>query len=344
MKRLIVRRYSFHSNNALFQVRYFGVRGSLATPLTGQGVKEKFLDLLAEVKPDELVNENARREFVDRNYPFRSGTIGGNTSCVQLSFPGAPMIICDAGTGLKVLGDRLMKNPPPEKEVNIFLSHTHWDHICGFPFFIPAYIPDYTINLYGVHDGLEERFRNQQNEKHFPVPFDVMGSTKKFFQMKEGEQSILGSVRVTSQIQDHPADSFAYRFDSNDSSVVYATDAAFNYVSKLPRGNNIFTNADVLIFDAMFSFEDYVNKLDWGHCSPSLGVDYCIQEKVRHLVLFHHDNNNNDQKLREMCELTRRYIDRVYPDSKLQVSLAVEGETLDKLEDGSFKLSADIGI
>jgi len=173
------------------------------------------------------------------------------------------------------------------------MSHTHWDHICAFPFFTPVYIPGSSITIYGCHDELEARFRNQNHPYNFPVLFENMAADLTFVQLETDTAIDINGFQVTPHALHHPGDSYAYKLERDGKTFVYATDVSYNDLTPEAMGEfvDFYRGADALVFDAHFddlieSFE----KSDWGHSSSFIGVDIALNAEVRRLILFHHDH------------------------------------------------------
>ncbi len=241
-----------------------------------------------------------------------TASVGGNTSCVEVRC-GDELIILDAGTGLRALGAQL----PRGRSVNasILLSHFHWDHIQGFPFFTPAYVPGNLIDLYGPEraagkDGnIRGAFEAQMRAPHFPVGMETMRATLGFFPVASGQVFQIGAARITAASACHPNGCLAYRIEHDGCSVVYATDT-----EHLPDGRvdeslrQLAQGADVLIYDAQYTDDEYAaGKKGWGHSTPTEGVRLAQAAGVGQLVLFHHDPTHDDFHVARIEAETRRH-------------------------------------
>ena len=162
-------------------VKFWGVRGSIPTPISPPALQDKIVDLLVESQGHDLSARDSARAFLKARPVFESSTIGGNTACVEVHTSDQHIII-DCGSGMKELGWALMHEAygQGKGEAHILLSHTHWDHIMGFPFFQPAYMPGNKFTIYGGHKNLQQRFNLQHHSHHFPIPMDVMASNIQF--------------------------------------------------------------------------------------------------------------------------------------------------------------------
>ena len=232
---------------------------------------------------------------------------GGNTSCYEVRC-GDTLIILDGGTGLRLLGQDLLKQMPIEAWM--FFSHVHWDHIQGFPFFVPAFVRGNRIHLYGglnVSRTLEETLAGQMDYPSFPVHLSEMGATMNFRDLYEGETISIGpksDVTVTNARGNHPNGVYAYRIDHGGRSLVYITDSE-HYSIVDPKLKKLASNADVLIFDAMYTPEEYSGaagggaKTGWGHATFAAGCELAQAANVKRLILHHHDPSQTDDMVRE---------------------------------------------
>jgi phosphoribosyl 1,2-cyclic phosphodiesterase len=236
--------------------------------------------------------------------------IGGNTSCVEVR-AGRALLVFDGGTGLRMLGKKLAKEMP--FEAHIFFSHVHWDHIQGFPFFDPAFVPGNQIHLYGgnnVTRTLEETLAGQMDHPNFPVHLTDMGAKMSFHDLKEGEAVILddqqgGKVKVTTGRGNHPNGVWAYRVEHGGKSFVYATDTE-HYAEIDQNLLALAKKVDVLVYDAQYTPDEYAGtagtggpKIGWGHSTYTEAAKLATAAGARKLVLFHHDPLQSDAQVRE---------------------------------------------
>ncbi len=315
------------TDNDRIRVEFYGVRGSFPSSPDNSEMEEKLFWLLQDAGRKKLSTEADIRKYLHDLPPLRRGFVGGNTSCVYVHL-GGRHIILDAGSGMRRLGEYLMGKEfgKGRGKAHIFLSHTHWDHIMGFPSFLPAFKSGNEIIVYGVHTGLEHRFSVQQEDEFFPVSLSAMGAIIDFVQMRKEETISIGDIRVTNIMLNHPGGSFAYRLDYNGKSVVYATDSEYkNNDEKLQRYIQFFKDADVLIFDAQFTIEESIEKENWGHSTAIQGVDMAARAGVKNLYFFHHDPSYTDAKLEEILEETLNYQKQQRQTESLKIALAREG-------------------
>jgi len=283
------------------QVRFWGTRGSIAAP-----------------------GPNTAR-------------FGGNTSCVEVRASDGTVIILDCGTGARELGLHLVQTMPQPIRLHLFIGHTHWDHIQGFPFFVPAFMPGSELNIYapiGFQRGLEEAMAGQMEYSYFPVKMRDLRSRIHFTELDEGFFRV-GSVLVETQFLNHTAPTVAYRMTGDGATIAYATDHepfwnASGRVSQHPgdeRHIAFLKGANLVIHDAQYTDAEYRDKVGWGHSSLEYAVDVALAAGVERLVLFHHDPAHDDAMLERMEGMARAHVDR--RGQALDVLAAREGLELE---------------
>jgi phosphoribosyl 1,2-cyclic phosphodiesterase len=212
------------------------------------------------------------------------------------------------------------------------MSHVHWDHIMGLPFFAPAFIPGNRVVFYGGHRELEAALRRQQEQPSFPVDFSIFGAALEFVHLEPGRRHEVAGVAVTPMLQRHTGDSYGYRFESGGKVVVYSTDSEHPLAeaAHTERFVEFFRDADLVIFDGMYSLADAISvKADWGHSSNIVGVELCQMAGARRLCLFHHEPVFDDAAIDAVLAETRRLEAITRGASPLQVSAAYDGLEID---------------
>jgi phosphoribosyl 1,2-cyclic phosphodiesterase len=293
------------------QVIFWGTRGSLPVALTSRDVREKILAAVSAANGKSFKTQGALNEFVD-TLPFAvAGTFGGNSSCVEIVRDGPDHFICDMGSGARPLGQAKIARygVPHPQTYHIFISHLHWDHLMGFPYFAPMYIPGNRIIIHGCHKALEEAVRMQMRSPNFPVDYSQAGARIEFDIMTPGKAHYISGINVTPKLQLHVGDSYGYRFEGLDRTVVYSTDSEHRLDDSESHKAcvDFFARADLVIFDAMYSLAEAVSvKADWGHSSNVVGVELCQAAAARRLALFHHEPVHDDKQLSRLLAETRR--------------------------------------
>jgi len=319
------------------RLRFWGTRGSLPVALTWRDMRERLAQALVAAHGRGLDTVEKAVAFVEHELdPALSQTFSGHSSCVELEPPGAApgeYFVCDMGSGARAFGEHVLaRQAGAPATVHIFMSHTHWDHIMGFPFFGPAYRKGFRIRIYGCHDTLEKAFRLQQDPPCFPVPFGAMAASIEFVRLRPGEESEVSSVRVLPKLQLHSGDSYGFRMGAGGKSFVYTTDSEHKLEerSEAELFAGFFRDADLVIFDAMYSLADAISvKADWGHSSNVIGVELCQAARARRLVLFHHEPANDDRALARILRETRRLEELTRDGHRLEVLAAYDGLELE---------------
>ncbi len=288
------------------RVRFWGTRGSIATP------------------------GPATNHF------------GGNTSCVQVSTLDGELLVFDLGTGARLLGAALMASDTRPLKGSIVLTHTHWDHIQGFPFFAPLFVPGSLFTVHGPRggsDSLERVLAGQMEFPYFPVELSQLPAAITYHELAEGPYQI-GPVRVEAQFLNHPAVTLGYRVEADGAVLAYITDhepfseslwraaaSPGRLESMLHEGDRrharFLSGADLVIHDAQYTPEEYRQKKNWGHSTYQYVVEIAVAAGVRRLALTHHDPNHDDRFLDELEQSARDMARAV--GSNLEVFCAYEG-------------------
>ena len=294
-------------------MKFWGTRGSLPVSFSQAQLDEALVTALAAAGPGDVGSEAAARAYVEAGagLPIRHG---GETTCVEFENADGGRVIVDFGSGAAVFGRAAVgaDGPVSTRGYTVLMSHMHWDHVQGFPFFVPAFIPGNKVRIGGGHGGeaLKTALLDQFQPPYFPVPAEVLGADLSFFDVEPDKPFELEGFTITPHLLHHTGGSYGYRFDFDGASVVFASDAEhksenihedYPYVSWA-------SDADVLIFDAQYALADLVlHKEDWGHSSGLVAVDLAHLADVKRVLLTHHDPAASDAKLAEMTEDTREY-------------------------------------
>lgn len=285
------------------QVRFWGTRGSIATP-----------------------GESTIR-------------YGGNTSCVEVASDAGDTILIDAGTGANALGKALIEQGRARRG-HILISHTHWDHIQGLPFFAPLFAAGNEWRIYGpraLSQSLRDVLAGQMDYAYFPVALNAFAANVQFHEVVEGGFAI-GDVRVTTQYLNHPALTVGYRLEADGASVVYASDhephsahAGEGRADEAESGDlahiEFLREADLVIHDAQYTASEYPGKLGWGHSTIEYAVDVAVAADVRQLALYHHDPGRTDEAVDQLIEIARQRVAKL--GAGLSIIGAAEGSAIE---------------
>ncbi|UQZ89019.1 hypothetical protein C4J81_07330 [Deltaproteobacteria bacterium Smac51] len=339
------------------KVKFWGVRGSIPTPAHSTDSVWKLEKIINSALKARLEDNKSIRKFIDELPPYLLHPVGGNTPCVEVRH-GDDLIVLDAGSGLRPLGLELNKDAVfSESELylaieaghkltqyerreidydgihlNFLISHTHWDHLQGFPFFTPAYNPDTTIAIYGRSDEeLAKAFEIQQMAPSmFPIALGDMGS-KISFNTFPAEGLTIGGLTIQAMPVPHPGGSLAFRITAEGRSMVYATDYEFSSIDSDEAGDfvNFIKNADLLISDTQYTYLEGAAREGWGHSTSFGAMDLAMRAGVAAFYMFHHDPTHDDAKLFANLEKTRAYHTMMSGRAQMAIELAIEGMTLE---------------
>jgi phosphoribosyl 1,2-cyclic phosphodiesterase len=317
------------------KVTFWGTRGSIPVALTATAMRDKIAVALIRAAGRNLGTPDEARDFVERELSFpESSTYGGSSSCVQIETGQPDYLICDMGSGARELAVQLIARhgPGAPQTYHVLMSHLHWDHIMGFPFFIPAYIPGNRIRIYGCHAALEQAFRAQNSAPSFPIEFSALRATIEFVTLAPDRPHDICGFAVTPTKQNHGGDSYGYRLEKDGKTVVYSTDSEHKLedAAGLERFVAFFRDADLVVFDAMYSLADSVSvKEDWGHSSNVVGLELCQLARARHLVLYHHEPVYDDHHIHQIFQETIRLEEITRRDHPVKISAAYDGLVID---------------
>jgi phosphoribosyl 1,2-cyclic phosphodiesterase len=271
---------------------------------------------------------------------------GGNTPCVELRYNADQFFILDAGSGIREFGQWLLKSGKPVKS-HVFISHMHWDHIQGIPFFTPAYIPGNEFTFYGAQEAgkdLSAILADQMNIINFPIEFKDMGSKLNFVALNENTFSV-DTIEIETIYLNHPGFALGYKFKVKDTTIIYISDNEPYPVQPPSPGNlenpdqmvliednnqrlvNYIKKADIFIHDAQYTPKEYKTKYQWGHSPYDYTVNIALQAQVETLVLFHHDPAHDDDFIDTILESAKRI--SWQHGSNMNILAAQEGMQLD---------------
>lgn len=251
------------SRSSSLAVRFLGVRGSVATPGTA----------------------------------FSS--VGGNTACVEVS-AGETRIVLDAGTGLRTLGEERMRTGL--RHHTLLLSHMHWDHLQGLPFFPPVYVPGHRVEIATGPNGimpLAQALPSLFSAPFFPVEFATVSEQISLRELRSNDRFTIGEITVTMARLNHPDPVYGFRLEANGHSIVYATDTE-HYACVDPTLKKLAADADILIYDCQYLPAEYPSRVGWGHSTWQAGAELARAAGVSQLVMFHHDPGRTDEQVAEI--------------------------------------------
>ena len=272
-------------------------------------MEQALVSALAGAGPGDVGSEDAARAYLARTADARPKRYGGDTTCVEFQNAGGGRVLVDFGSGARRFGLEAMKSDRP---ISALMTHMHWDHVQGFPFFVPAFIPGRKLVIGGGHRpaALESALMSQFDTPFFPVPRSTVKADVDFFPVTAGEPFEFEGFTITAFLLNHGGGSYGYRFDYDGASVVFASDAEHDPNDITPDYAYVHwaEGADALIFDSQYMFDDLVlHREDWGHSNGLVAVDLCHLADIPKVVLTHHDPAGTDARIEELLEQTREY-------------------------------------
>lgn len=340
------------------KVRFWGVRGSMPTPLTPHEVQNRVLAIVQRMTVKDLESDETRAKFVASLPDWLFTTVGGNTSCVEVETSEGTRLIFDAGSGLRELGNDLFNRADYQTNriYHLFFSHFHWDHIQGLPFFGPAYDPANTIIVHSTRKNCREFLEAQMDQPYFPVQmFSENGLKAKFeFHLITNDEPTfkIGNTTIAWNRVRHPGGCVSYSVTDVTSTEVgtiapnkiagdsrsvnlktkplkkfiYSTDAELRPKDLIDTEANIrfYRDTDLMAVDSQYTLQDSIEKEGWGHSTFSMAVDFAIKWAVKKILLFHHEPTYNDKTIftiKANAEHYRDYRGSSFPE----IDLAQEG-------------------
>jgi phosphoribosyl 1,2-cyclic phosphodiesterase len=266
---------------------------------------------------------------------------GGNTSCVEVRADDGTLVVLDCGTGAHGLGQVLATEGDDQRHGHLLIGHTHWDHIQGFPFFVPLFDPNNRWDIYAPGSRsrhLETTLVKLMSNEFFPLALHNLSADIRFHDLMEGRFEV-GSIQVTTQYLNHPTLTLGYRLEVDGVRLVYATDHephTFDPAGALPgaaplhhedgRHIRFLEGADLVIHDTQYTLADFPDRLGWGHSPVERAVDFALLADAKQLALFHHDPNRHDDAIDQVCAAAQARARTVRGD--LKVFAAAEGQTI----------------
>ena len=306
-------------------IHFWGVRGSTPTPALPSRIKSKISAIVEQITPEDLVSAESRERFLAGLPPWLFGTVGGNSPCVSLTFDNPDeYIVFDCGSGLREMGNFQINEKRKATQYHIFLSHLHWDHIQGLPFFGPAFNPAVGIDFYSPVDDIEKILSGQMVQPYFPISMSAMTARKNFHHLKEEIQ--ISGHSINFKKMNHPGDSYAYCVNENGRRFIYATDTELTSDDFIKNDENtaFFKGADIIVIDCQYTPGEAIDKFNWGHSAFSFAVDFVVNWEIKHMVLFHHDPTYDDHKLYGILQSARWYLEKMNIKG-IELTLAYEG-------------------
>lgn len=283
------------------------------TPSTRQ---QSFADLLQRFV---AAKSNDVQSFLNREGLDRVGGFGGHTSCYEAKIPGHRLII-DGGSGIKELGSELMRGPAAKGQANIhiLMTHFHWDHLIGLPFFLPLFISGNQVNFYAVQEELEASIRLIFSKPYFPVEFKDLGCDVQFHRLRPRIRTEINGFNVTPYRLDHPDPCWGFAIEAQNKKVAHCVDTECTRLSREDLGEDLplYQNVDLMVFDAQYTMLELIEKMNWGHAVAGLGIDIAMREGVKKIAFVHHDPSAGTAQILDAFLQAKLYYEQQLKESQ----------------------------
>jgi phosphoribosyl 1,2-cyclic phosphodiesterase len=266
---------------------------------------------------------------------------GGNTSCIEVKSAAGPHLVFDCGTGIRLLSQRLVQQGRPV-EIELFLTHFHWDHILGFPFLAPLYDSRNSLRIHGPPQegrGVRELLMAVMGPVYFPLSFQAVRAHLEFFHLEDSLPWQRAGLEVTSMRVQHPGNTHGFRLRHGNASLAYIPDNELGVAEALPGTRwyeellRFLDGVDLLLHDAMYTDQEYETRGGWGHSTFNQALQLAIDAGVRRLCLFHHAPDRTDEQLVQQRQAIEERA--ALAGARLEVIVATEGEELMVSEPGA---------
>jgi phosphoribosyl 1,2-cyclic phosphodiesterase len=317
----------------MMRVHFWGVRGSIPTPLSPLQIQNRIAAVVQRIQARDIESADSRERFLASLPEWLFGTVGGNTSCVEIENESGDCIIFDAGSGMRELSVNLRQRPGYASGGNtyhVIFSHFHWDHLQGLPFFGQAFDPRNRIVFYSTNPDLEQLLCDQMKPPYFPVPMEGPGGFRaklEFVHLDSPEKPFtIGSSTLSWREVNHPGGCVSYMIAEKGKKLIYSTDTELSREDFLKKPENVsfYTDADILIMDSQYTMGEALEKTGWGHSAFSISVDFALNWGVKSLVLFHHEPTYTDQKIFSLRQAAGWYRDYAGSE-RINIQIAREG-------------------
>lgn len=292
------------------RIKVWGARGSLPSPHTPAELEDRLRTTCEDLLKAGVKKPSEIAKFLEARPRAQVGGFGGNTPCFEVK-AGKTHIIIDGGSGIRPLGYELMKGPSGkgQGEVHIFMTHFHWDHLIGLPFFNPIFVSGNKVHVYAVQKELPDIFRGLFRKPFFPVPLERLGAKIEYHKLEPRVPFQLGELELTPYQLDHPDPCWGYKIRHGKKVYSHCVDTEARRVSPQQLGLDLplYQGVDLMIFDAQYSLMEAREKVDWGHASANVGLDLAMREGIKKVLFLHHDPAAADSKIAAAEDQARGY-------------------------------------
>jgi phosphoribosyl 1,2-cyclic phosphodiesterase len=291
-------------------VKFWGVRGSLPSSLSPQGWASHIEQVVRDFASGSNKNSSDVTKFMSSQDVTNLGGYGTGTTCVEIKSLKTQLII-DGGTSIRSLSEKIMSGTyvPVKGPFHIYMTHFHWDHVMGLPFFTPHFISGTQIHYYGVQKDIEALIRGIFRKPYFPVPFEQLAAKIHFHILEPRKPLQINDMTITPFLLDHPDPCWGVKVESQGKSYSHCVDTEGTRVSRDELGDDLklYQNTDVMYFDAQYTFPELAEKANWGHSAAQIGLDLAFREGIKKVLFAHHDPGATIQQVLDIKRQTNEY-------------------------------------
>ncbi len=303
-----------------FKIKYWGVRGSIPAAPMPEQTFTSFENLMNQFFKQGHKDPSEIKAFIKKQSIARIGGFGTATTCVEVQSPKTQIII-DGGSGIRNLSEEMVRGPAGkgQAEIHIFLTHFHWDHLIGLPFFAPHFIKGNKIHYYAVQDRLDEMIKVVFRKPWFPVPFEALGATIQFHQLPARKPVQIGDMKVTAYQLDHPDPCWGFRVESGGKVYSHCVDTEGTRTTREALGADLplYQNADLMYFDAQYTLPELAEKANWGHSAAQIGLEIAQREGIKNVLFAHHDPGASTEQIFDIQAKIREFYNARMKESVL---------------------------
>lgn len=322
------------------RAKLWGTRGSIPAPHTPAEIGKRIRENIARFLEAGYKSPAEIDTYMNSVAPEFGTGFGSNTSCVEVKTASTQMII-DSGSGIRGCGYEMMAGPcgKGQGEAHIFMTHFHWDHVIGLPFFTPIYVPGNKIHFYSVHADLADRVKSMFTKPFFPVPFDQLRSKIEFHRLDPRKPYQHGDMVVTPYMLDHPDPCWGFRVEGDGKALAYCVDTECTRSTPEELGPDLpmYKNADLMIFDSQYTLQEAIERVNWGHSAATIGLDLAFHAKIKKIIFTHHEPASSDPRIAAAREEARKYYEsqkKIHAQNKIPFHevewlYAIEGMSVD---------------
>lgn len=312
------------------KIKFWGVRGSLPSSGTLDESKGQFAFLMKSFLDSGYKTSAEVDQFLATLNPTLINGYGVSTTCVQLKSDDQSIII-DGGSGIKFLSDELAENRFQDKVYHILMSHFHFDHVLGLPYFTPHFLAGCTIKYYSVQPECEEIVRALFQKPTFPVEYEDLKAKVEFIKLSPYEKRYINGFEVTPYLLDHPDPCYGYRIAKDGKSYAHAVDTEATRLTadELGRDAGLYQNADLLYIDAQYLEEDMIHKKGWGHGTFERAFDLCHRFGIKQVYMAHYDPSARLKDIQAFKEKAHQSFETKYKNHGFSWEFAYEAQEIE---------------